>query len=266
VKLGLGSYTYTWWIGVPGYPPPASPLTAEGLLDEASSFGVAVVQLCDNIALDAIPDDALARLAARARGAGITLEAGTRGTDPDHLQRFIRIATALGARLLRTMVTGEIAEAEQDLRGVLGDLEKSGVVCAIENYERHSVWDLAAMIRRIASPFVGACLDTVNSLGALETPREAIEALLPLTASLHVKDFDLVRADHRMGFSVVGTPAGKGRLAIPDLVEAVRGNGRDPNAILELWTPFAGSVEGTIAREREWAAESIAVLRRYIQT
>ena len=265
MKLGIGSYTFTWRVGVPGQTPPVSPLSAEGLIGEASSLGVDVVQLCDNIPLEALPEETLARLAARARGAGILLETGTRGTDPAHLRRFIAITRALGARLVRTMITGEIAEAERDLRQVLGDLGHSGIVCAIENYERHPVRDLAAMIRRIGSPFVGACLDTVNSFGAMETPQEALDALLPLTVSVHVKDFDIVRADHRMGFAIIGTPAGKGRLEIPRLIESARANGRDPNAILELWTPFAGTVESTIAREKEWAAESVALLRRYVQ-
>ena len=124
--------------------------------------------------------------------------------------------------------------------------------------------DLAGLIQRLGSPRVGACLDTVNSFGALETPREVISALLPLTASLHVKDFDVVRANHRMGYAVVGTAAGKGRLDIPGLIEGARHNGRDPNAIVELWTPLVGDIEQTIATEQQWARESISFLRRYI--
>jgi len=264
MKLGIGSYTYTWWIGVPGHPSAELPLTPEGLLEQAISQGADVVQLCDNVPLDALSEEVLERLAERSRAAGIALETGTRGTAPDHMREFIGITRALGGRLLRTMITGGIAEAERDFRSVLGELEKSGIVCAVENYERHPVRDLAAMIHRIGSPFVGACLDTVNSFGAMETPREAIDALLPVTSSLHVKDFDIVRADHRMGFSVIGTPAGKGRLDIPALIASARESGRDPNAILELWTPFAGSVESTIAREKEWAQESLVLLRRYV--
>jgi sugar phosphate isomerase/epimerase len=121
------------------------------------------------------------------------------------------------------------------------------------------------MIRRVDSPFLGACLDTVNSFGALETPQQAAAALLPLTTCLHVKDFDIVRVDHRMGFSIVGTPAGRGRLDIPGLIRSVRANGRDCSVILELWPPYAGSAEQTAAREREWAEQSIQLLRRYIE-
>jgi sugar phosphate isomerase/epimerase len=180
--------------------------------------------------------------------------------------RYLQIAVSLGARLVRSMVVTTMADAETEIRTVLPDFEKSGVVIAIENYEKHGVRSLADMIVRIGSRSLGACLDTVNSLGALETPQEAIAALLPHAASLHVKDFDIVRADHRMGFSVVGTPAGKGRLQVVELLDAAKRNGRDPNAILELWTPAAGSVEETVTREGQWARESISFLRRYIQS
>ncbi len=253
-------------MGVAGQPKPASPMSVEGLIDAAEALGVSVVQLCDNVPLLDYDTPALKRLAERAKARGVTLEAGVRGTDPALLTKAIAAAVALGARVLRTMVTTTIEQAEAEIGTVLPELQHQGVTLAIENYERHSIHALAALIRRMASPLVGVCLDTVNSLGALETPAEVIAALLPLTASLHLKDFDIVRADHRMGFSVIGTAAGKGRLDIRGLIEGARRGGRDPNAIVELWTPFSGGIERTVAIEQEWARESISYLRRYVDT
>jgi len=266
MRLGIGSYTYTWSLGVPGQAQPASPMSVEGLIDTAGSLGVSVVQLCDNVPLPGYSRAALEGLAHRAKERGIALEAGIRGTDPALLRKMIAAAVSLEARLLRTMITTTVEQAEIDIRQVLPELERRRVTLAMENYERHSVRALACLIRRLASPLVGACLDTVNSLGALETPAEVIRELLPLTSSLHVKDFDVVRADHRMGFSVVGTAAGKGRLDIHGLIDGARASGRDPNAIVELWTPFAGDIERTVAAERAWAQESISYLRRYIRS
>jgi hypothetical protein len=40
--------------------------------------------------------------------------------------------------------------------------------------------------------------------------------------------------------------------------------GRDPNAILELWTPPAGTQAETVAKEATWARESVDYLRRLI--
>jgi hypothetical protein len=49
MHLGLSSYTFVWSVGVPGYPQPPAPLTAEGLLRKAAEFGVTVVQIADNL-------------------------------------------------------------------------------------------------------------------------------------------------------------------------------------------------------------------------
>jgi hypothetical protein len=51
---------------------------------------------------------------------------------------------------------------------------------------------------------------------------------------------------------------------VPWLLERLRALGRDPNAILELWTPPGTTLEETIAREGEWAEESIRYLRSLI--
>ena len=41
-------------------------------------------------------------------------------------------------------------------------------------------------------------------------------------------------------------------------------HGRDPNAILELWTPFTENLDKTIKLEEEWAQRSIDYLKAVI--
>ena len=101
----------------------------------------------------------------------------------------------------------------------------------------------------------------MNSFGALEGPAVVVEALGPLTVNLHLKDFSIRRAGHKMGFAVEGTPAGEGRLDVPWLLGRLRAFGRDPNAILELWVAPEDDVERTVAKELEWAERSVANLR-----
>ena len=84
MKLGISSYTFTWAIGVPGYPT-ADRLTAFGLLDKAAALDVGVVQIADNLPLDALREDQLAALITRAASLGIQIEVGTRGILPEHL-------------------------------------------------------------------------------------------------------------------------------------------------------------------------------------
>jgi sugar phosphate isomerase/epimerase len=267
MRLGIGSYSFPWAAGVPGYPAPNRPLDCVGLVAEARALGVHVIQICDNMALPPA-GDGLRQLAEDAASADVVVELGTRGTETVHLQRILAAARVLKSPLVRTMVAVPgpegLAEAERDLRALLPTFEKAGVTLAVENYEAHKAHELASMIRRIGSSRLGACLDTVNSLGALEDLPAVMGALLPLAVSIHVKDFQIKRLDHRMGFVVEGAPAGTGCLDIPLLLNAGAAGGRDPGIILEQWTPWQGTPDATVSLERSWALQSITYLRRWI--
>ena len=67
-----------------------------------------------------------------------------------------------------------------------------------------------------------------------------------------------------MGFTIEGTPAGQGKLDVPWLIERLRKEGREFNAILELWTPPEASLAETVAKERNWAEMSVTYLRGLI--
>lgn len=92
-----------------------------------------------------------------------------------------------------------------------------------------------------------------------------VNGLIPHTVNLHLKDFDIRRVDHQMGFVITGTPAGSGRLNIPDLLERVSKNGWNANVILELWPPYEESVEQAIRTEQSWLKQSIRYLRPYME-
>jgi sugar phosphate isomerase/epimerase len=146
----------------------------------------------------------------------------------------------------------------------VGEFERADVVLAIENHDRFPVASLVRILERIGSESVGVCLDTVNSFGAREGPAVVVEALARWTMNLHVKDYAIRRVDHQMGFLIEGRPAGQGQLDVPWLLARLRDAGRDPNAILELWTPPEEALAETIAREEAWAASSVEYLRRLI--
>ncbi len=268
MRLGIGSYTYTWAVGVPGHPP-GRPMTANDLLDRAVQLGVRVVQFADNLPLDLLSPVELESLDLHTRELGISVEVGTRGIAPKHLARYIEIASFLRSPILRVIVdSGEHRPGEDEtvelLLGMVPQLRKAGICLAIENHDRFRVRSLARIVERLGSMHVGICLDTVNSFGALEGPDTVVETLGPWTVNLHVKDFAIERVSHAMGFVVEGRPAGRGRLNVPWLMERLRAFGRDPNAILELWTPPGAVLEETIAREAEWAVDSIKYLRSLI--
>lgn len=263
MKLGIGSYAYAWSIGVPGYEPPASPLTAFDLVRLAAEHGLPLVQIADNIPLRDWSADELARLRREADARGVAIEVGTRGTDPALLKDYLDIARTLGSGIVRTLATTpDLAAAKADLLAALPSYEAAGIAIALENHGLHTTRQLAALFDDVASPWLGCCLDTVNSFGALDMPETVIADLAPYVINLHLKDFDITRVDHQMGFVVLGTPAGYGKLNIPKLIATLREAGRTPNAVLELWPPYQGTVEATVALEREWAERSLNVLKK----
>ena len=268
MKLGIGTYTYTWAIGVPGHPP-ALPMSAGDLLCRAVELGVSVVQFADNLPLDRLQPAALDALRAKAGSIGVQIEVGTRGISHDHLQRYLELAGFFRSPILRVVIdTPDHHPAEDEivdrLRAFAPLLGRSGIRLAIENHDRFPARTLLRIIDRAGSDLVGICLDTVNSLGALEGPELVLDVLGPRVVNLHIKDFAVTRAGHSMGFAVEGRPAGDGMLNVPRVLERLARLHRHPNAILELWTPPGKDLPETIAREKAWAEKSIRYLRGLI--
>lgn len=263
MQLGLSSYTFPWAVGVSGYRPDA-PLDAFGLIDLAAAEGIHLVQLADNLPLQAWDDRAIDELAAHAAAADVQLELATRGIGP-HLNRYVELASRFGARFVRVVIDqGEDepspAQAAARLERFAGAFQEAEMVLAIENHDRFTVEELATLVRGLGE-WAGICLDTVNSLGSLETADVVVAALAPLSVALHIKDFVIRRHPHQMGFEVIGAPAGEGALDVASVVAACEGFGVR-TAALELWTPPADDVEETIRVERDWALRSLEYLRR----
>lgn len=269
MRLGLGSYTFTWAVGVAGQVP-AHPLTTLDLLKRTHALGLQVVQFCDNLPLTALGKQELDRFCDFASERRIAVELGTRGSgDAANLLANLDLARRLGAPFVRLVVDAKGDEPTPDetvsrLRPLLPRFDAANVKLAIENHDRFSCRTLVRIVEDLGPELVGICLDTVNSFGTLEGPEVVVEILAPYTLNLHIKDFTIARVSSQMGFVVNGCAAGQGRLDIPWLLEHLKTAGRDPNAILELWTPFGPTLDETIARENRWAQESVQYLRQLI--
>ena len=228
MKLGIGTYTYMWSIGFPGAEP------AE--LDE-------ILAACSEL--------------------GLELEVGTRGVSREHLRRLIDFTERCGSSLLRTVADND-GNLTELLRAVEPDLRRARVRLGVENSLMPAA-ALASALDAVNSEYVGVTLDTVNSLAIPEGTEEVAGTLARRTCCLHVKDFEVKREWHMMGFRVQGRPAGQGRLNVPRLLETLRSAGARCNAILELWPPEQASLRETIALEQRWAEESITYLRTLIK-
>lgn len=261
MRLALSSFSVPWAVGVPGFEP-AEPLDALGLIGLAARHGLPCVQIADNLPLQILSPGELDAVDAAAADAGIALEVGTRGIGP-WIDDYARLATRFGAPFVRLVIDlGEDRPTPEEAVDRLGVFERRfrdlGLRLALENHDRLSTTEFLRILDGLGD-WAGVCLDTVNSLGCLETPRDVVRALGPRTINLHLKDFTIRRHSHQLGFEVVGTPAGEGMLDIPWLLGSFP-DGQVETAALELWTPAGGGVEETIATEAQWVERSLANL------
>jgi len=264
--LGIGSYTCPWAVQATR----DTPACAFELLDTAARWGVKVVQYCDNLPLERLSEAEQKRLAEAAAARGIRIELGMRGCRTDSVVEQLGLAHRLGSRLLRLVTDSEDDRPAPDeivarLRSLLPLCERLIVCLAVENHDRLPAQALADIMRRLASPYAGICLDTVNSLGCLEGPGVVVETLGPWTVNLHVKDAIARRLPHQLGFVIEGAPAGRGLVNVPAVLARLGEMGRDVSVILEQWTPPEPGTAETLAKERLWAEQGIAYLRTMVK-
>jgi sugar phosphate isomerase/epimerase len=265
VELGLSTYTYTWAIGVPGNMP-RQPMDAFGLLELARKYHINRVQIADNIPLDQLSETELESIKHFSDSHRIQVEVGARGLYQEKIDKYLELAAYFGSPFLRFVIDEgtycpPLDEIIQLIRQNLSKFERAGIPLAIENHDRLKCRDLIRVIHHTDPHLVGICLDTVNSLGAGEGLQEVLQQLAPYTVNFHIKDFSIRRKSHQMGFEVVGQPAGSGMLDIPEIMQVLDNSRKCLSCTLELWTSPEKTLEGTIAKEREWAEKSLKYLK-----
>lgn len=266
MNIGLSTYAFFWQISRHN----PFPITVEEMLKTTASLGGDVFQICDYPLIESMQDDELVSLAQTAKKLDIKLELGTRGVKPEHLINYLRIADILDARLIRTMFhtaddKPNNEEVYRRLNKVLPKLEKMEVKLAIETYEQVKTSHIVKVIEKINSPYIGICLDPGNTIAALEHPNDVIRISAPYLTNLHVKDFVFSRKNGWVGFSLIGCPLGEGLLDLTYMLNELKKENKDVNAIIELWVPYTNTIEETISLEKAWTKKSLDYLRRNIK-
>ncbi len=261
MRYGLSTYAFFWRLS--RHAP--RPLTVEEMLEQTRELGGEVFQICDYPLIETFDDARLSRVRALAEDAGIALELGTRGVRPDHLRRYLDLASRLGATFVRSMLnTADHRPTVTEATGLLAEVVPAyagrGVTLGLETYEQVATEDLLAVLRAVDSPHLGVCLDPGNSVARLESPADVIDATAPYVVNIHVKDFSFTRRDGWVGFTFAGCPLGEGLLDYDHLIRAVRPDERGVNQIVEHWLPWQGDYEKTAHTEDRWTRHSLGTL------
>lgn len=268
MKIGIGSYAMRWAIGTSDLMPP-NPLTPFRLIEKAAELDAEVVQICDNLPLEDLPDDDLTGLARRAVELNLILEVGIKGSRPDHVRRNLEVADRLGAHLLRVVLAEagwkpSFEELVTIFKTLLPELHAKGITIAIENHFYLRPAELARLVKLLDDPMVGVCLDPLNSITMLVSPVETIATLAPFAVSAHVKNAVVTRP--KTGFYIGGCPLDKGLVDIPGMINTLRSAGRSPNLLVECWMDQLDDQADTLAQEEEWTRQGVAYLRNLLES
>ncbi len=261
MAIGLSTYAFFWRHSdrVP------APMGLDAMLENTAELGGQVLQICDYAGVERLSVDGLEKLRQRAEALGVVLELGTRGLKADHLRRYLQLAQALDAKILRSMFNSPDSrptqvEAQQQLARILPDFERSEVALCIETYEQVPTVDNLALVKHFSSPWLGICLDPANCVAALETPKEVIRSTAPYVLNLHVKDFAFSRRDGWVGFTFAGCPLGEGLLDYDAMIAEVKPASRGINQIIEHWLPWQEDAAATCAMEDAWTRHNLEFL------
>ncbi len=274
MQLGLGSYAFRWSIGTPAFRP-ETPATLADVVDETAEFGCSLLQIADSAELEAMSTSEMLEFRARAEDRGVRLQTGTTGLTNERMVRYLAITGTLGGDLVRLVLDSDDAhpgqvDAEAILSSVAPRFEDEGVAIAIENHFLTPSPDLVEIIENVASPAVGVCLDTANSVMIREWPTTTIELLAPYALCMHLKDYAVVPDEHGVGGHVVGRPLGEGSLDIQAALAAVRPADERLHGklavVLEQWLPLHKDPKTTVEEERRWRKINVARAQEYLGT
>ncbi len=234
MKLGLHTYILHLWgfgqnWGVIAKPRPKE-MNLMQLMDRAVEWGLDGLHItgCD---LESKDETRLKEVRTAAEEHGLYLEYNfslNEEFDPrltDSIQEGISIAKMLGADIgkisldirrprplygscFHPIVMRQLCDVYDEVKAALPLVEKTGVKLALENHTETYADEILWLIDKINHPMVGACVDTVNSMGVLEDPVSAVEKLAPYAFANHFCDHKLDR--DQFGIRFHGVALGDG--------------------------------------------------------
>jgi sugar phosphate isomerase/epimerase len=265
-KFGISSWSYPWSVGVAIGPQPLKKMTALDILKKAKALNIGLVQIADNLPLENFSKTDFNEFVAFATDNQIAIEVGTKGTEVDHLLKFLEICIKLKSQILRTLPAlfskkAVMHEVEKNIREVLPKFQEAGVTIVLENTEAFKAQEYADLIERVNHPNFRMCLDLANALGTMEGPEYVLDKLIPYCGNYHFKDIVVVRSQTLMGFTVQGKPSGQGQLSLTWVLDELNKRALSPSVIIELWPPFQENIEATMLLEDKWVKESADFMR-----
>lgn len=290
MKLGLHTYTLHLWglgqnWGIKADPRPKA-MSLIQLMDKSREWGLDGLHItgCD---LETKDDRRLEEVknAARARGLyleynfsldeefdprltdtvadGITITEKI-GGDLAKLSLDVRRPRPLYGSCFHPQVMRQLCDVYDQVKAALPQLEKTGIRLALENHTETFADEILWLIQKIDHPLVGACVDTVNSMGVLENPETAVEKLAPFAFSNHFCDHKLDR--DQFGIRFHGVALGDGDIDCFKTYATIRDHSPTDRITFEIeWDMGEDSLETAREKEMDACIRSIKYAREVLK-
>ncbi len=179
-----------------------------------------------------------AKIRSRAEELGMYVEAMVpmpENGSAEPLEKALQAAREAGATALRTgMLHGRryitfktLAEWEEwekraraSIEQALPLLDRYRIPLGIENHKDWTADQLAELLEKHSSEYLGACLDFGNNISLLDDPMYVARKLAPHAVVTHVKDMGVSPTDD--GFLLSEVPLGTGILDLQAMIDLVR--------------------------------------------
>lgn len=231
VRLGLDAYSLR-----------SQGWTAFQLLEFCAAKSLNVLHFSEIRFLGSLERDHLKRVRAYASELGLDLEIGMRsicpsstifnraaGTAEAQLTSVIEAAPHVGSPIVRCVlgrfsdrsepggIERRIDDTIRVLKSVRARVVDAGLKIAVENHAGDmQARELKDLVEEAGSDFVGVCLDSGNSLWAIEDPHLALDVLAPYVLTSHLRDGVVWNTPE--GAAVSWTRMGEGRVGIEDYI------------------------------------------------
>jgi len=235
--------------GAQGNQGPAIP--AEKFIDLCQSFGGDGCQM-DFSQLTSTDADYLKRVRAQFESKGMFMELAVRARSLESEDELAKIAAAahqLGVSRLRVAcLSGRryedfhemakwkefAAHWQKTLEKAEPTLKKHKLRVGVENHKDWLADEQVAMLKRIGSEYLGACVDFGNNMALLEDSLEVARKLAPYAVTTHLKDMAVRPYDE--GFELSEVALGDGSAPLAKIISTLRKHRSDIPICLEMIT------------------------------
>ena len=186
------------------------------------------------------------------------------GADLGKLSLDIRRPRPLYGSCFHPQVMQQLCDAHDEIKAVLPLLEKTGIKLALENHTETFADEVLWLIQQINHPLVGACVDTVNSMGVLENPESAVKKLAPHAFCNHFCDHKLSR--DQFGIRFHGVALGDGDIDCFKTYNTIRELSPTDRITFEIeWDMGQDDLETARQKEMDACIRSIEYARNVLK-